>query len=178
MKLLLPNEILPQVTDVDLERLNENGIRGLLFDLDNTLVGYDSEELAAEFITWIKKVKQNGFKVCLVSNGKPRRVRRFAKIMGMPAIIRAFKPKRSPFWRALQILDLKPHQVVMIGDQLFTDVLGANRIGIYTILITPLSEKELKTTRVVRKLEQRMLLKFVKKGMITSEALIQRNGGK
>lgn len=177
MKLLLPDQILPQVTDINLEDLANNGIQGILFDLDNTLVGYDSEELALEFSKWVKRARHKGFKLCLVSNGKPKRVRRFAAIMEMPAIIRAFKPRRSPFKRALRLLDLKASQVVMVGDQLFTDVLGGNRLGIHTILINPLSRQELKTTKLVRKIERRVLRKFVKKGILTSTDLKKRNGG-
>lgn len=176
MKLLLPDQILPKVTDINLSDLEQLGISGLLLDLDNTLVKYDSEELGTELKSWLTSIMARGFKICLVSNGKPRRVKRFARILGIPAVIHAFKPKRSPFWRALNILKLSPHEVAMVGDQMFTDVLGANRIGIYTILINPLSEKEFRTTRMVRKLEYRMLRRFVNKGLLTAESVIKRNG--
>jgi len=178
MKLLLPNQVYNRVTDIDLDHLSSLGISGLLLDLDNTLVKFDSDQLDNEFKAWIEQVKAKGFKVCLVSNGKPKRVIRFAKQMDMPAVIRAFKPKRSPFLRALELIGKKASEAAMIGDQLFTDVLGANRLGIHSILITPLGKKELSTTRMVRKLERRMLNRFVKKGMLTAEAVKQRHGGK
>lgn len=177
MRVLLPNQIADRATDIEFLGLTQLGIRGLLLDLDNTLVKYDSDELSSEFKTWIDTARAQGFKICLVSNGRPRRVRYFAKNMGIPAVIRAFKPKRSPFWRALEILDLMPHEVAMVGDQLFTDVLGANRLGIYTILINPLSDKEFGTTRMVRKIEKRMLRRFVKKGLIGADMVSKRNGG-
>ncbi len=177
MKLLLPNLIATKVTDIYLHHFISLGIKGILLDLDNTLVKYDSDELGSEFRDWLDDAKERGFKVCLVSNGRPRRVRYFAKSMGIPAVIRAFKPKRSPFWRALKILGLQPQEVAMVGDQLFTDVLGANRIGIYTVLITPLSDKEFGTTRVVRRIERRMLNRFVKQGLIEAEAVDRRNQG-
>ncbi len=177
MKLLCPKEITASVTHLDLEALWRRGIRGFLMDLDNTLVGWDSDQLTEEFQQWIKRVQEDGFKLCLVSNGIPSRVQRFAAEMGIPAVVRAFKPRRRPFYKAMQRLDLTKSQVAMIGDQVFTDVFGANRIGIYTILINPLSVKELKSTRFVRKIEGRMLRRFVKKGWIPSEAVLRRNGG-
>lgn len=178
MKLLLPDQVCNRVTDIDLDVLRIQGISCLLLDLDNTLVQYDSDRLDSEFRLWIEEAKAKGFRVCLVSNGKPKRVKRFAEEMDIPAVIWAFKPKRTPFRKALRILGKKVSEAAMIGDQLFTDILGANRLGIYSILITPLGTKELGTTRVVRKLERRMLKKFVKKGMLTPEAVNQRDGGK
>ncbi|HHX01443.1 MAG TPA: YqeG family HAD IIIA-type phosphatase [Firmicutes bacterium] len=177
MKLLLPKQVCNRVTDINLAKLRKLGISGLMLDLDNTLVRYDSEELDQEFKAWIAKAKSEGFRICLVSNGRPKRVMRFARLMEIPAVIRAYKPKRSPFFQALKLLDKAASQVAMIGDQLFTDVLGANRIGIHTILITPLGKKEFSTTRMVRKLEQRMLKRFVKKGLLADEVVNQRSGG-
>lgn len=177
MKQLCPDLILAKVTDIDLDRLKEHGISGLLFDLDNTLVGYDSDELEGEFRDWITYAKAEGFHLCLVSNGVPKRVLKFAKQMEIPAIIRAFKPTKGSFRRALKLLELKPQQVAMVGDQIFTDIYGANRIGIFTVLITPLSAQELPTTRVVRKVELRVLRSFVKKGWISQEKVNRRTGG-
>ncbi len=178
MKLLLPDQVYNKVTDIDRKYLEDIGISGILLDLDNTLVPFDKEELAQDFLRWLNDVQKQGFELCLVSNGRPKRVIRFAKQMDIPAVIRAFKPRRSPFLRALKILNKEPNQVAMIGDQLFTDVLGANRIGIHTILIAPLGKKELKTTQIVRKLEQRMLKKFVKQGLLTADSVSNRIGGK
>ncbi|MGB4139996.1 MAG: YqeG family HAD IIIA-type phosphatase [Limnochordia bacterium] len=177
MKLLLPNKVCNRVTDINLAELRKLGISGLMLDLDNTLVRYDSEELDQEFKAWVAQAKAEGFKICLVSNGRPKRVLSFAQLMDIPPVIRAYNPKRSPFLQALRLLSKDAPQVAMIGDQLFTDVLGANRLGIYTILITPLGKKELSTTRLVRKLEQRMLRRFVKKGWLADEVLDQRSGG-
>lgn len=177
MKLLLPKQVCNRVNDINLAELRKLGISGLMLDLDNTLVRYDSEDMDQEFQAWVAQAKAEGFKVCLVSNGKPKRVLRFAQLMDIPAVIRAFKPKRSPFLQALKLLDKEVPQVAMIGDQMFTDILGANRLGIYTILISPLGKKEFSTTRLVRKLERRMLRRFAKKGLLVGEAVQQRNGG-
>jgi len=177
MRLLLPNKVYNKVTDINLTELRQLGITGLLLDLDNTLVKWDSEEMDPEFMVWIEQVKALGFKLCLVSNGKPQRVQRFAQLFNIPAVIKAFKPKRTPFRRALELLKLDRKQVAMIGDQLFTDVLGANRLGIYTILISPLGKNELRTTKFMRRLEQRMLRRFVNKGLLNPEIISTRNGG-
>ena len=177
MKLLLPKQVYNRITDIDLDQLRKRGISGLLLDLDNTLVRYDSEELDQEFKAWIIKAKSEGFRICLVSNGRPKRVIHFAKMMDIPAVISAYKPTRSPFLRALELLDKEAAEVAMIGDQLFTDVLGANRLDIHTILITPLGKNEFSTTRLVRRLERRMLNRVVKKGLLAAEIINRRNEG-
>lgn len=167
MRILSPDQLLNKVTDIDLADLKAQGIKGLLIDLDNTLVRWDSQELAEEFSEWLTKARSEGFKMCLVSNGVPRRVRHFASLMDIPAVIPAFKPLSAAFRKAIKKLELSPKEVAMIGDQVFTDVLGGNRLGIHTILIKPLSTKELKSTRLVRKLERRVLNRLVKKGYIS-----------
>ncbi len=177
MKLLCPNEIISSISHLDFESLKNLGIKGILMDLDNTLVGWDSQQLSDEFNTWLRLAKKNEFKLCLVSNGVPCRVRQFGKELEIPAVVRALKPRRRPFCQALHLLKLSSDQVVMVGDQIFTDVFGANRLGIRSILIDPLSEKELRSTQFVRKLERYMLRRFVKKGWISGEVVNRRIGG-
>lgn len=175
MRILCPNQFLHNVTEINLDYLKARGIKGLLLDLDNTLVGWDSDILTEDLNQWLKQAQAQGFKLCLVSNGIPKRVRYFAKQMGVPAIIPALKPRRAPFRQALKELQLSFQEVAMIGDQIFTDVLGGNRLGIYTILIKPLSKEELRVTKIVRKIERRVLKYLKRKGCLTDTNL---DGGK
>lgn len=177
MRLLCPNEIHRSVLEIDLDSLAAKGLKGLLIDIDNTLVPWNKEQMTEEFLSWIKTAKDKRFRVCLVSNGLPARVARFAEMIDVPGVSRALKPRRGPFIKGLSLLGLKAGQVAMIGDQLFTDVLGGNRLGLYTILIDPLSTKELRSTKLVRRIERRILRRLVRNGLVDQEVIRRRNGG-
>lgn len=167
MRLLLPDLVAARVQDIDLQALSELGVRGLLIDLDNTLVAWDRQRIAEPVVAWLQRVQSVGFKICFVSNGMPDRVKKFSHDMGIPGVGRAIKPRRTPFRRALAILDLSPTECAVIGDQLFTDVLGGNRMGMFTILINPLSDKELRSTRLVRRVERKVLRRMARQGSIS-----------
>lgn len=139
--------------------LGARGIRALLVDLDDTLVPSDSEEPASGALEWLSGLRAAGVAVAIVSNGSRRRVARFAEQAGMPAIAMAGKPFAQAFRRARGLLGAPdPATVAMVGDQLFTDVVGARRAGMVTILVRPLSKGKLPHTRIARHLE-RMFLK-------------------
>jgi HAD superfamily phosphatase (TIGR01668 family) len=174
MEILCPSRVLSSVLDIDLQALWNQGIRGLILDLDNTLVCWDKSVMEDRFREWIKEAKRHGFKVCIVSNGLTKRVNQFALSMGIPAIAKAQKPRKRAFRWGLRALELAPENVAVIGDQLFTDVFGGNRLGLYTILIDPLSKQELRTTKFVRKIERWVLKKLVEKGLLCSQTLKDR----
>ena len=176
MKKLVPNVICESVFAVDLGKLKSLGISGLLVDIDNTLVPWGEPEIEDAFVAWIKKVKDEGFGICLVSNAKKGRARGFAQLLDIPAVGLALKPFRRSFRRGMGILNLASHEVAVVGDQLFTDVLGGNRLGIYTILINPISSKELDSTKLMRKIEHRILQKMVKRGHISARHAKIRQG--
>jgi len=140
--------------DIPLDKLRRKGIRSLIIDLDNTVTKWNDMEVSSEVIRWFKKVKENGFKACLVSNNPGERVSLIADELGIPSISKAGKPRRKAFRQALMILDSGRHETAVIGDQLFTDVLGGNRMGLLTIWVEPLSPKEFIGTRVMRLFER------------------------
>ncbi len=156
-KHLCPHQYVEDIQQINLQHLIEKGIRGIIADLDNTLVPWNDNTLFPEVLEWVKEVKEKGFKVCIVSNNHPERGENLAKTLDVPAIWRAVKPRRGAFRRALEIMDLKPPEVAVVGDQVFTDVLGGNRLGVYTILVRPLNGREFVGTRLVRKLEKLVL---------------------
>lgn len=141
------NKLLPQlqvntIYDIDLNALWEQGVRGIITDLDNTLVGAKAPLATPELIDWLKVVAQIGFQVVIVSNNNRLRVSKFAEPLSLPFIYRAKKPTTASFHRALSMMNMKPDEVAVIGDQMMTDVLGGNRMGLYTILVLPIARRD------------------------------------
>lgn len=151
---LKPDYYYPDIFSIDLDQLSSRGVRGIISDIDNTIVAWSEEELLKEVFDWFADLKERDFKVCLVSNGTGRRVGYFSRELGIPAVGQAIKPAKRAFRQAREKLGLAPEEIAVIGDQIFTDILGGNRMGFQTILVDPLSPKEFLTTRFVRSLEK------------------------
>lgn len=148
-----------RVSDVTPESLRSRGIEHVLVDLDDTLVSSSDDRPARGVLEWVAGLKSAGIGVAILSNGSRERVAGFARLAGVPAIALAGKPFSHSFGRGMTALGNPPaSKTAMIGDQLFTDVLGAKRAGLTTILVTPLSKGKLPHTRLARLLE-RMILK-------------------
>lgn len=152
-----PAEYVRSVYDIDLHALRMRGVRGIICDLDNTLIAWDSSDTAPELRQWLESVRRAGLKVCIVSNNGQTRVGEFAKPLGLPFVANAAKPRRRAFRRALELLGTKPSETAVVGDQVFTDVFGGNRQGMHTILVVPISRQEFIGTRLVRVIEQFVL---------------------
>ncbi|MDD3252019.1 MAG: YqeG family HAD IIIA-type phosphatase [Lachnospiraceae bacterium] len=119
----------------------DQGIRGAIFDVDNTLVphGAPADEKA---IALFERLHGMGMKTCLLSNNKEPRVASFAAQVDSPYIYKAAKPSVKNYRRAMEIMGTETGTTLFVGDQLFTDVYGANRAGIYGILVKPINPKE------------------------------------
>lgn len=156
--LFYPDEYVDSTYDIDFQGLYDQGYRGILFDIDNTLVehGYDSTERARELFINLKKI---GFKTCLISNNKMERVERFNKEIGTKYIYNAKKPSRKNYQKAMELMGTNLENTIFIGDQLFTDVFGAKRIGMRNILVKPINPKEEIQIILKRRLE-RIVLSF------------------
>lgn len=176
MKLLLPDQIIESVLAIDYHMLKQREIKGILIDIDNTLVPWGEKDLPDDFIAWIDQRKAEGFQLCIVSNALEDRAQQIAQVLEIPAVGRALKPTKRAFLRGLAKLNLAPQEVAVVGDQLFTDIFGGNRLGLFTILVNPLSTTELGGTKLMRKLEQRVLKKMVKQGLVTEQNLRIRQG--
>jgi HAD superfamily (subfamily IIIA) phosphatase, TIGR01668 len=153
MMILFPDAYIDSIDELDIWQLKDRGIRALIIDIDNTIIEWNvtvPDERARRIINEAKAV---GLKVCLLSNGTRKRVIEFANALNVPYVYNAGKPRKSPYRKALRLLGVKPEEVAAIGDQIFTDVLGGNRLGMYTILVKPISTKEAKWTRFMRKFE-------------------------
>lgn len=159
LNLLIPRLQVTTIYDIDLDGLTASGIRGIITDLDNTLVGARDPQATPELIDWLENVRRRGFQVVIVSNNNLARVRTFASPLSIPFIHSARKPTNAAFSKALQLMHLKPEETCVIGDQMMTDVLGGNRMGLYTILVKPISPQDegFFTKAVNRRLERAAL---------------------
>lgn len=158
LRMLGPDRFAPRLHDISLAELSELGIRGLIVDLDNTLLGFRETELAAEHLAWVEEAHERGFAMVMVSNNFSDRVRGIASQLRIECIPNALKPLPFGFWRALRHLGLKRKEVAVVGDQLFTDVLGAKLSGgLYTILTEPIESKDFAITQMFRFFERLML---------------------
>jgi len=166
LKKLCPKVQARSVLELDLSELQGAGIRGIIFDLDNTLVEWKQETINPEVVNLVSRFKEAGFQLCILSNALENRVESVAKILELPYVSRAVKPCKSPFKKALELLGTTPEETAVVGDQLFTDILGGNRMELYTIWTPPLSETEFVSTKVIRKLEQLVIKRFRKKGIM------------
>ncbi|MBE3588605.1 MAG: YqeG family HAD IIIA-type phosphatase [Thermoanaerobacteraceae bacterium] len=161
--LLYPKLYVQTLFEIDQDDLYGRGIRGILFDLDNTIVPRDRECCPEDITLWLKKLQQRGFKLCIVSNNRPARVQALAAALGVPAVHRAVKPVKRSFIRAMELIQTAPGETAVIGDQIFTDVLGGNRLGLYTILVTPLPGREFWATRMISRRLEKIVLHCLKK---------------
>jgi HAD superfamily phosphatase (TIGR01668 family) len=157
-KLLKPTVRVASVLDIDLQHLHEMGVRGFIFDLDDTLVHALDEVAGEDVLKWIADIRVE-FRVYIVSNNPSHgRVELAAKHLDLPFLAQARKPSRRFFRKALAEMEMEPHEVAIVGDQLFTDVLGGNRLGAVTILVDPISALEKKWhRRLMRSVETYML---------------------
>ncbi|HYE76408.1 MAG TPA: YqeG family HAD IIIA-type phosphatase [bacterium] len=153
MTLFWPHRHHRTIHEVPLQELWDHGIRGILLDIDNTLATHTVYEVAPEARDWVDEAKAMGFKVALYSNAMSARTRKMAEVLEVAAAPRGYKPLNFGLAGALRLLGLPRHQVALVGDQLFTDVLGGKLGGLTTVLIEPLSRKEWLHTRWFRKLE-------------------------
>lgn len=154
---LSPTYYYRRVTDIDLDYLAVSGIDTLLIDIDNTILPRDTGELTDELTAWAAALLGRGFKVCLVSNNEPEHVARIAGQLGLAMVHRALKPLGFGFRKAVAQLGSRLESSAVVGDQLFTDVLGGNLLGMTTILVEPLSSTDPAHTLVIRRIERRLL---------------------
>lgn len=139
MNAYTPTKIFSRISDIPFDLLNEWGIKAILFDIDNTIAPSDDDNLCDDAVFWLMKAGELGFRLFIVSNGRPWRVKRASRKLGNIGYIwpSAFKPLRFGFLLAARKLGVSPPECVMIGDQIFTDIKGANLCGMKTILVDP-----------------------------------------
>lgn len=156
-----PDEYLESAYAIDYERLYQEGYRGLLFDIDNTLVphGEPADSRAKELFARLQRL---GFKSCFLSNNQLERVASFNKEIGEVFIENAHKPSVKNYRRAMELLGTDTGNTIFIGDQLFTDIYGAKRAGIRNILVKPIHPRE-EIQIVLKRYLEKIVLYFYRK---------------
>lgn len=161
--ILYPKKYLQNVTEIKLEFLKENEIKGLILDIDNTLINFDKDILKGAQ-QWCETNKKNGIKMCILSNtNKVEKVENVAKELDLPYIYFAKKPCKSGFLKAKKLLGLEEKNIAVVGDQIFTDVIGANRCKMYSILTKPIDKRDILATRIKRPLENLVIKIYLKR---------------
>jgi len=166
---LYPKAFVSSLVGISPDFFTKKGIRGLILDLDNTIIPWRAGDVGPETEELLKSFRESGLRLCIVSNALDKRVTGLLEPLGVPWVSRAAKPRRKPFLKALKILDTLPEETAVVGDQLFTDILGGNRLGLYTVLVVPMSKKEFVGTKLVRIVEKILLARLVKKGIVDTE---------
>lgn len=169
LKKLLPNEHVQTIHDIKPETLKERGIKGIITDLDNTLVPWDEANATPEVIEWFQLMEKHQISVMIISNNNLARVKLFSEPLETPYVFSARKPLRRSFKKAAIEMNLNKDEVVVVGDQLLTDVLGGNLAGFYTILVVPIVQSDATITKINRAIERRVMNYFRKKGWMTWE---------
>lgn len=162
----LPNKQMISIFELKPEDLKEVGMKGLIIDLDNTLIPWNKAFATEEVKDWFELFISSEIELLVISNNQVDRVTTFAYPINMPYIGRAKKPFPTAFKQACNTLQLKTSEVAIIGDQLLTDVLGGNLAGLYTILVDPLVRSDAPVTKFNRKVEGLLLERFYKRGQL------------
>jgi len=150
-KIFRPRHIVRCFDELNHEVLREFGIRGVMIDLDNTLVPWPSIDLHPTAEDWVQRLQTAGIQVCLVTNALHRtRARTAAEPLGVPWVHQASKPYWKGFKRGMEILGTTPEETAMVGDQVFTDIFGGNLLGLFTVLVDRLGEQDAWLTKVLQ----------------------------
>jgi uncharacterized protein len=164
MSMLCPDRMVESVTQITHDELRTQGVTGVILDLDNTLVLWRKEEMTSEISDWLNDLLQGGFQLCLLSNSPiGDRSKRIAARLGCHYVHDARKPRRKGFRKAMEIMGTTPESTAIIGDQMFTDVLGGNRSGVYTIMVKPMHKREFPYTRFISRPPERLLLRMFRR---------------
>lgn len=153
MKLLIPDFVFGSRREITPGFLARNGIRGIIFDIDNTLAPYEVAEPDGELIGWFAELEAEGIRCAFVSNNTEERVSLFNRRLGLPAFPDAGKPSRKAVEAALHALGTRKEETLVIGDQIFTDVLMAHRAGLRAVKVPPIKDKTTLFWRIKRLLE-------------------------
>ena len=158
-----PKMYLKKVQEIKFEMVKQNGILGIILDVDNTLIDY-YRNMPEGVAQWCKSLKQKGSQFCIASNSNQKeKVEMVAKSLEIPYIYFAKKPLKSGLKKAAKIMNIEPTKIAVVGDQIFTDVLGANRMGMFSILVDPIEEKDIWITKLKRPIEEYIKKQYQKR---------------
>lgn len=167
IKKMIPTFYYKSIYDIPYDELKNNGIKLILTDLDNTLISYAEEMPYDKLFEWKKNILDMGFELIIVSNSRKNRVDKFAKAFDVPYVKFSMKPLRFGIYKAIRKVASKKYaknEILLMGDQIMTDIWGGNRARINTALIEPIDKStDVKSTQNNRKMEEKVLIKIEKK---------------
>lgn len=158
-----PDIYIRSVFEMPLEDLKKLGIRGLVFDIDNTIAPFDIAEPEQAIVELFAYLRTQGFKLCILSNNTRERVHLFNQKLGVLAIHKAGKPGIKKLRRAMQIMGTSPDSTAMVGDQVFTDMWCGHRAGLFCIMTAPICSRDQLITKVKRGAERQVMRTYFKK---------------
>lgn len=161
--ILYPKLYLSSVKEISIDLLEQYQLKGLILDVDNTLIDYD-KNMPEGVKEWVEQLKRNNISLCIVSNTNHKeKVEKVAKELDIPYIYFAKKPCKGGLKKAKEILRLESRQIGVVGDQIMTDIIGANRSHMFPILVKPISEKDIWITKIKRPIEHIIIKDFEQK---------------
>ncbi len=163
MPLFKPCFMADKMIDLDIDFFRDLGCKALLLDVDNTMTTHDNPTPAEGVIEWIDRMKSYGLKLIIVSNNYPERVSPFAEKIGLDFVARGAKPLAKGYKEACRRLGIKPKEAVAIGDQIYTDIIGGNLLGAYTVLTVPYEAENKIFFKVKRFLEKPVIASYKRK---------------
>lgn len=166
IEILFPKKYLQSIFDLRqpalIDELKNSGIKLLLFDIDNTLAPYYEKRADKKIVELLNYLKESGFRIGLLSNGKQERVKEFNRDFNVLAFHKSGKPGTKKLRKAIRKLKRKENETAIIGDQIFTDVLCANLAGAYSILVKQMSAKDEWITKIKRGVEKKVVAYYEK----------------
>lgn len=171
-----PDIYVDKITSISIDYLKRNNIKGIIVDMDNTLINHKVNAKIDGLEDWIKEVKDAGIKIIIVSNSiKRKNVLKVSKEYDLPYVYIALKPLGIGFKIGRKKMNLKKEEVAVVGDQIFTDVLGANLKGMHSILVLPVvKNKESIYTGIARKFEKKVLKKYLETNEVKTKETIDK----
>lgn len=159
-----PKKVCKNVLEIKIEFLKENNIKAIFLDIDNTIIDYDNNILEG-LEDWIENLKKEDIKFCILSNtNKKEKAKKMSKLFNIPFVFFATKPFKRGFNKAKKMLNITDNKTIaVVGDQIMTDVFGANRCNMYSILVEPIKSKDIFVTRFNRIIEKRILDRYYSK---------------
>lgn len=161
--ILYPKFYLKSIKEISIELLKSNNIKGLILDVDNTLIDID-RKLIEGAKEWCSNIKQQGIKICILSNTiHEEKVKAVAEELGIPYLYFGRKPSKRGFYRAKKLLEIdNNYEIAVVGDQIFTDVIGANKVKMIPILVQPIDERDFWYTKIKRPMERILIKRYLK----------------
>lgn len=153
---LYPNAYFEKIQDITIQFLIKNKIKAMILDVDNTLID-KKENLSEDIIKWVREIKGQGVKLYILSNSNnKKKVERISKKLDIPYEYFGMKPLKIGFKKVQRILNEECSRIAVVGDQIFTDIIGGNRLKMFTILVEPIDEKEYWYTAWKRPIENKI----------------------